>query len=141
MRYTLSPKWHRALTTDIPNPGCSSTVCPKLQLSKHMGKGKRRRNMTEDPFLCQCLGNKQRMLLGLGVRIKETVITRAMLLTRGRETALSVSNAPLASRLLLQRRSPSHPPVPQLPRLCSRHCPPTAGLSALSVGWGLVGNA
>lgn len=52
MSYTLSQNDHGALTPDIPNPGCSSTIFPMpwlAVLSMHTGKGERKRNATEDP--------------------------------------------------------------------------------------------
>lgn len=57
----------------------------------------------------QWLGNKWEMLLGVSIMIKITAITRATLLTRDREMVLRVSNAPLDSKLLLQRCSSSRP--------------------------------
>lgn len=59
----------------------------------------------------QWLGDKWEMLLGVSIMIKITAITRAMLLTRDREKVLRASNAPLDSKLLLQRCSSSPSPA------------------------------
>lgn len=59
----------------------------------------------------QWLGDKWEMLLGVSIMIKITAITRATLLTRDREKVLRASNAPLDSKLLLQRCSSSPSPA------------------------------
>lgn len=59
----------------------------------------------------QWLGDKWEMLLGVSIMIKITAITRATLLTRDREMVLRASNAPLDSKLLLQRCSSSPSPA------------------------------